>query len=117
MKEFVTANGRVFECTNVNTRTGYIRMTMENQDRDGLEAFFRDVTALTVAFEGAGEPHGVYTRPDYVLEYKSTTSYGDGSVAVTMKILTQQEVDVADLKQSQAEQDELLAELMFGNQS
>lgn len=115
MKEFVTANGRTFECTNVATGLNTITLTMENQNRDELETFFRTVTGLTVSMEGEGEPHGVYTEPDYVLKYKSITSYEDGTVAVTMHMKDEEERRLDALEESQAEQDTVIAEIMYGN--
>lgn len=115
MKEFVKANGRTFACREIKTRINAITLVMENQDRDELEAFFRGVTGCTVHMEGEEKPHGIYTEPDFVLRFHSIATFEDGSVAITMRILTEQEMDLAALKESQAEQDELLAELMFGN--
>lgn len=86
MKEFVTANNRIFECTSVATGLNSITMKMENQDADDVEAFFRDVTGLTVTFEGEEAPHGVYTEPRFSLAFESITKFEDGSVAVTMHI-------------------------------
>lgn len=98
MKEFVTANGRTFTCMDVTTGLNFITMTMEGQDIAELEAFFRDVSGLTVAMEGQG-PHGVYEKPDRPLEFESITKYADGSVSVTMHIKDKTEMELDALKE------------------
>lgn len=111
MKEFVTADGRTFECENVTTGLNSITMTMENQDADDLEAFFRGVTELTVAFEGEEEPHGVYTEPQFSLAYKCVTRFEDGTSAVTMHIKNETERRLDALEKTQKIQDGAIMEL------
>lgn len=101
MKEFVTANGRIFECTGVTTGLDSITMTMENQDADDLEAFFRDVSGLTISFEGEEQPHGIYQEPQFSLAFESITKFEDGSIAVRMHIKNQIERRLDALESAQ----------------
>lgn len=123
MKEFVTANGRIFECTRVTTEINSITMTMENQDVDDVEAFFRDVKELTVSFEKTKdpdeyreelvleEPHGIYTEPRFSLAFESITKYEDGSIAVTMHIKSEIERRLDALEKGQEIQNGAIADL------
>lgn len=58
------------------------------------------------------EPHGIYKN--LKLESVSTNAE-DGSVSVTMRIKSEIEIRLDALEQSQAEQDSVLAEIMYGN--
>lgn len=127
MKEFVTANGRIFECSNVTTGINSITLRMENQDADDVEAFFRDVTGLTVSFEkesglsgyteGGGQepvlddPHGIYTEPKFSLAFESVTKFEDGSIAVTMHIKSEIERRMDALEAEQELQNGAIDEL------
>ena len=48
------------------------------------------------------------------LSFESATAYGDGRVMVTMHIKSETELRFESLEQTQAEQDEVLAELLGG---
>lgn len=111
MKEFVTANGRIFECSSVTTGIDSITLRMENQDADDVEAFFRDVTAFTVAFEDEPEPHGIYEEPQFSLSFESITKFEDGSIAVTMHIKNEIERRLDALEESDKIQNGAIMEL------
>ena len=127
MKEFVTANGHIFECSNVTTGINSITLRMENRDADDVEAFFRDVTGLTVSFEkesglsgyaeGDGQepvlddPHGIYTEPKFSLAFESITKFEDGSIAVTMHIKSEIERRLDALEEGQELQNGAIDEL------
>ena len=127
MKEFVTANGRIFECSSITTGINSITLGMENQDADDVEAFFRDVTELTVSFEkenglsgyaeGDGQepvlddPHGIYTEPKFSLAFESVTKFEDGSIAVTMHIKSEIERRLDALEAGQELQNGAIDEL------
>lgn len=127
MKEFVTANGRIFECSKVTTEIDSVTLTMGNGDADDIEAFFRDVKGLTVSFEkesdlsgyteGNGQdpvlddPHGIYTEPKFSLAFESITKFEDGSIAVTMRIKSEIERRLDALEEGQMIQNGAIAEL------
>lgn len=111
MKEFVTANDRIFECSSVTTGINSITLRMENQDADDVEAFFRDVTELTVTFEGEEEPHGVYAEPRFSLAFESIAKFEDGSIAVTMHIKSEIERRLDALEAGQELQNGAIEEL------
>ncbi len=116
-KEFVTANGRIFECTGIETKIGKITARMASGSADEMASFFSGVTEFKTSTESEGKVHGTYSN----LEFIKASIKADGSVEVEMRILSEQEIEMAALKESQealkesqAEQDELLAGLMYG---
>lgn len=107
--EFVKANGAEYACKAVVTGVDSITFSMEGQAVADMEEAFRPVTELTVAGEDK-EVYGAYKN----LSFESATTYGDGSVMVTMHIKSKTELRFESLEQTQAEQDEVLAELLGG---
>lgn len=107
--EFVKANGAEYACKAVVTGVDSITFSMEGQAVADMEKAFRPVTELTVADENK-EVYGVYKN----LSFESATAYGDGRVMVTMHIKSETELRFESLEQTQAEQDEVLAELLGG---
>lgn len=124
MTEFVTANGRIFKCRDITTKGGNVSITVENQDACGLQDFFRNVTELTVSYEKTGsssnlpeepeldKPHGIFRN----LLPGPVSMNTDGTVTVEMHIMTESEHRMEALEKSQAEQDAVIAEIMFGKQ-
>lgn len=107
--EFVKVNGAEYACKAVVTGVDSITFSMEGQAVADMEKAFRPVTELTVADENK-EVYGVYKN----LSFESATVYGDGTVMVTMHIKSKTELRFESLEQTQAEQDEVLAELLGG---
>ena len=107
--EFVKANGAEYTCKAVVTGVDSITFSMEGQAVADMEEAFRPVTELTVADENK-EVYGIYKN----LSFESATAYGDGTVMVTMHIKSKTELRLENLEQTQAEQDEVLAELLGG---
>ena len=107
--EFIKANGVEYACKAVVTGISSITFSMEGQAVSGIEKAFRQVTELTVAGEDK-EVYGTYEH----LSFESATVYGDGSTMVTMHIKLDTELRLESLEQTQAEQDEVLAELLGG---
>ena len=107
--EFVKANGAEYACKAVVTGVDSITFSMEGQAVADMEEAFRPVTELTVADENK-EVYGVYKN----LSFESATAYGDETVMVTMHIKSETELRFESLEQTQAEQDEVLAELLGG---
>ena len=107
--EYITANGVEYACKAVVTGISSITFSMEGQAVSDIEKAFRQVTELTVAGEDK-EVYGTYEH----LSFESATVYGDGSTMVTMQIKLDTELRLESLEQTQAEQDEVLAELLGG---
>lgn len=107
--EFVKANGAEYACKAVVTGVDSISFSMEGQAVADVEKAFRPVTELTVAGEDK-KIYGTYKN----LSFESATVYGDGSTMVTMHIKSDTELRLENLEQTQAEQDEVLAELLGG---
>lgn len=107
--EFVKANGAEYACKAVVTGVDSITFSMEGQAVADMEEAFRPVTELTVAGEDR-EVYGTYKN----LSFESAAVYGDGTVMVTMHMKSATELRLESLEQTQAEQDEVLAELLGG---
>ena len=107
--EYIKTNGAEYACKAVVTGVDSISFSMEGQAVADMEAAFRPVTELTVADENK-VVYGVYKN----LSFESATAYGDGTVMVTMHIKSKTELRLENLEQTQAEQDEVLAELLGG---
>ena len=107
--EYITANGVEYACKAVVTGVDSITFSMEGQAVADMEKTFRPVTELTVAGEDK-EIYGTYKN----LSFESVTVYEDGTVMVTMHIKSDTEIRLESLEQTQAEQDEVIAELLGG---
>ena len=107
--EYITANGVEYACKAVVTGVDSISFSIEGQAVADIEKAFRPVTELTVAGEDK-EIYGTYKN----LSFESATVYEDGRVMVTMHIKSATELRLENLEQTQAEQDEVLAELLGG---
>lgn len=108
--EYITANGTQYECQNVATSTNAISFALSSGDCEDVKSVFAEVTELTVSDET--NVYGTYSN----LVFESVTLYADNTIKVVMRIPSEEEIRLANLEASQAEQDGLLAELMFGGE-
>lgn len=120
MKEFVTANGSIFECERVETGVGSITLIMRDQNFDDAKSFFQNVTELTTSFDKQNrraslngdldleEPHGVYKN----LKLESVSeNVEDGTISVTMHIKNEIEQRLDSLEKTEKIQNDVIAEL------
>lgn len=107
--EYIKTNGAEYAYSSVITGIDSISFLIVHQKVADMEEAFRPVTELTVAGEDK-EVYGTYEH----LSFESATVYGDGRVMVTMHIKSETELRFESLEQTQAEQDEVLAELLGG---
>lgn len=107
--EYITANGTEYECQSVTTGLDSISFVMAGQEISDIKTSFKDVTALEVSGEDK-TIYGTYAN----LSFESATVYENDSVRVTMHIKSETEVRLENLEESQAEQDEVIAELIYG---
>lgn len=107
--EFVKVNGVEYAYSSVITGIDSISFLLMEQKVADIEKAFRPVTELTVAGEDK-KIYGTYKN----LSFESATVYEDGSTMVTMHIKSDTEIRLESLEQTQAEQDEVLAELLGG---
>ena len=110
--EYIKANGVEYAYSSVITGIDSISFLIVHQKVADMEEAFRPVTELTVADEDK-EIYGTYKN----LSFVSATVYEDGSTMVTMHIKSDTELRLESLEQTQAEQDEVLAELLGGEAS
>lgn len=107
--KFIKANGVEYAYSSVITGIDSISFLIVHQKVADMEKAFRPVTELTVS-GGDKEVYGTYKN----LSFESATVYEDGTVMVTMHIKSKTELRFESLEQTQAEQDEVLAELLGG---
>lgn len=113
MKKILTAGGRDFEFEKMETHAGGIIFTQAGGSADEMAAFFSGVSELHTSLET--EESGRRGCGDFgSLRFERASVNADGTVDVAMRILPQQEIEMEALKASQAEQDEMLAGLMYG---
>ena len=119
MSQFVIINGTEYECK-ASSELHYLLFSFTDKTVDEVKNIFTDVTSLMIAGEDK-VVHGTYENLKLVsVAEEFNNQESDDSVinAITvvakMYIKTQMEVDVDNLKVTQSEQDELIAELLYG---
>lgn len=109
MKELIMLGDVSYVAKKVETGINTISFKLEGSVPEDIEAAFKDVKSLKVG-NTDGEVYGDY--PD--VEYESLTITATGEIIVTMHILTKDEKQIKDLQISQAEQDEAIAQMLYG---
>lgn len=109
--EYITANGVVYAAKSVTTSINTISFVVGGNATEEAKTAFQPVTELTVSGEDK-VAYGIYNN----LSYESVTEYADGEVEVTMHIKSTTEVRLDELERSQAEQDEVIAEMLGGGE-
>ncbi len=113
MNEIITANGVKYTVQNLNTRLNTISFMVQGLTVEDAEAAFRNVASLTVGTNEAEDiVYGEYPN----VTYESITKDAEDNITVTMHIPTKTEMQIAELQESQAEQDEVIATMMFGGE-
>ncbi len=107
--EYITVGGTKYECQSLTTATDAISITLAGQDIAEVTESFKNETALTVS-NAENEIYGIYSN----LTFQSATVYADESIYVVMHIPTEEEIWKANMEASQAEQDSVIASLIFG---
>ena len=116
MNEIITANGVKYTVQNLNTGLNTISFMVQGLTVEDAEAAFRNVESLTVGTIGTDETeYTVYGEYPNVT-YESITKDAEDNITITMHIPTKIELQIADLQESQAEQDEVIATMMFGGE-
>lgn len=109
MNEIITVGGTNYTTTKVSTGMDAISFTISGMTADEAYEIFKNATSLEVG-EAEGAAYGLY--PD--VKFDQLTIYADESITVTMRIPTETEKQISALQISQAEQDEAIAELLYG---
>lgn len=104
--EKINVNGVLYDTTNVTTSLNSISFSTSDKSLEEMKTTFASVSSLTVQDEDGNE-YGVYEN----LVFESVTEFADGTVMVTMHIMTKEEQQIQQLQISQEEQDEAIAEL------
>lgn len=106
--EYITANGTQYECQNVSTNTKALTFTLSGMEIADAISTFKNVTEIAVS-DGTNV-YGTYPN----LAFKSATVFADGTIEIAMRILSETEVRLVALEATQAEHDELIAEMLWG---
>ncbi len=107
--EYVIIGEEKYKTESVNTRTDSISFVLADMKISDAVEKFSCVTELKVSGENL-EPYGIYEN----LTFKSATVDTNGLVTVDFHIANAEEIRIANLEQTQTEQDEVIAELIGG---
>lgn len=109
--EYITAGGTTYPAGMIQTMPGNISFALPDQNIAEAIKVFKPVTDLSVsASEDGSEPYGIYSN----LSLTSVTVDAAGTVTVNMALADDTAVRLSGLEKTQAEQDEVLASLLFG---
>lgn len=111
MTEIITVGGENYTATKVLTGIDTISFTLSDLTMEDAYVVFKNATSLEVG-EAEGAAYGLYSG----VIFDHLTIYADESVTVTMRIPTETEKQLRALQVSQAEQDEAIAELLYGEE-
>ena len=109
MNEIITVGGEKYTATKVETGINTISFILHGLTADEAETAFKYAEYLIVG-DDQDNVYGEYPN----VAYKSVTKDADGNVSVSMSILTQYQVHIKELQLSQGEQDEVIAEMLYG---
>ena len=124
MSQYVIINGNEYECT-ATSSLDYLFFTFTDKTVDEVKSIFTDITSLQIAGEDK-KVYGTYENLKFVSVEETfgdeLTGNEDGTSTATKKVIakmyikSQMEVDIDNLKTTQNEQDEILAELVYGTE-
>lgn len=109
MNEIIITGSVKHTVTNVSTGLNTISFTLPGLTVDEAETRFKNVESLLVS----DEQDNIYGKYPHIA-YESVTKDTGGNVSVAMHILTQDQVHIRELQASQSEQDEAIAQMMYG---
>lgn len=107
--EYIKIKENQYECETMNVSETSIAFKVKGKEITEVIADVKDATELTVGDDNH-EVYGVYPE----VTFESATIYADESIQVVMHIPTEVEKRLSNLEESQAEQDDSIAELMYG---
>lgn len=109
--EYVNTGKESFQTESIMTGSNSISFALADMPIVEVVGKFSNLTELEVS--GADlQPYGIYKN----LAFASATVDTDGIVTVTFRIASDEEIRLANLEQTQAEQDEVIAELIGGGE-
>lgn len=121
MSQYVIINGTEYECK-ATSELHYLFFTFSDKTVDEVKDIFTRVTSLQITGDDK-IVYGTYENLKFVsveetfgefVENSDETSTLETFVIAKLYIKSQTEVDIDNLKISQNEQDEILAELVYG---
>ena len=116
MNEIITANGVKYTVQNLNTGLNTTSFMVQGLTVEDAEAAFRNVASLTVGTIGTDETEDIIYGEYPNVIYESITKDAEDNITITLHIPTKNELQIAELQESQAEQDEAIATIMFGGE-
>lgn len=116
MNEIIIAGGVEYAAQDVTTSVNTISFKLSELTADAAREAFNDVETLAVG-NGTDNIYGEYPN----VKFLSVTLAVDGSITVTMHILSETEKQIRELQEAQTkiqtsvrEHDEIIAELLYG---
>ena len=118
MSQYLIINGAEYECK-ASSELHYLLFTFTNKTVNEVKSIFADVTSLEIAGEdkvvyGTYENLKLVSVEEVLYDPTTSTDSATSSVVAKLYIKSQMEVDIENLKVTQNEQDEILAELVYG---
>lgn len=107
--EYVIIGEKNYKTKSISTGTDSIGFALSDMEIADAVTKFSDVTELKVSGEDL-VPYGAYEN----LTFKSATVNADGLATIVFHIASAEEIRISNLEQTQAEQDEVIAELIGG---
>lgn len=111
MNEYVIIGKENYKTESVVTGVSSIGFSIADMEIATAVEKFKSVTDLSISGEDL-KPYGVYSN----LSFASATADADGLVTVVFYIARPEEIRLAALEKSQAEQDDAIAELLGGEE-
>ena len=109
--KYITVNDTKYECKEIIASGGLFSFILEGWDPGTIVKTFKDVTKLSVCDDNDNTSvYGTYSN----LVFRSVTVHDDNTITVVMYIPSDSELRLSALEASQAEQDEILAEILYG---
>lgn len=109
MNEIIIVGGVNYATTKVTTGMNTISFTLSDIAVNDAYAVFKTAESLKIAGE-EDVVYGLYSD----VKFDHLTIYDNGTIIVTMRIPTELEKRISALELSQTEQDEVIAEMLYG---
>lgn len=110
--EYIKINENQYECEKISVSEYAVAFKLKGKEITDVVTVVKNATSLTIGDE-TNKVYGKY--PD--VKFESATVYADESIEVVMHIPSEVEKRLDSLDASQADQDESIAEIMYGGES
>lgn len=116
MKEIIKANGKTYEVENMTTTTNTISFQPIGETFENMRAVFSGVSEFEIINE-EGETYGYYRNLSLLsIDLNENLEAEKTTLTVVMHIANQIEYRLNTLEETQLEQDDLIAGIIFGEE-